>query len=333
MKLRVIVMDRFDRIYTLHTLLVNRRMPVSMAGLKSELQCSRATVARIIEEMRDYLGAPVEYDRKRNGYLYNRSHGEHPFELPGLWFNADELHGLLICQHLLNDIGPGILQEQIKHLQSRIETLLARHPEAAKPKLDNVKFLAVGSRRLKDDGHFLRATTALFGGKRLTIDYRARGGNQATRREISPQNLIFYRDNWYLDAWRHLRNDLRIFAVDKIESAEVLDTQAITLPEQQLHSYFASSYGIFPGPARHIAVLLFSAERARWIADEHWHPEQQCGRLDDGRYELRIPFNDHRELLMDILKYGADVELFVPDFLVEAVVGQIERMREMYGQL
>jgi proteasome accessory factor C len=323
-------MDRFDRIFKLHNLFANRRTPISMEALKQELQCSRSTVARALEEMEDYLGAPVEYDKKRNGYLYNRCDGEHPYELPGLWFSADELHGLLICQHLLTRIGPGILQEQIRLLQCRIEQLLALHPEAAKPKLANVKFLTVGGRLLSDSRHFQNAAAALFGGKRLRIEYRARSSDELTRRNVSPQNILCYRDNWYLDAWCHLREKLRIFAVDKIESAEILPEDALTLPESELHVYFASAYGIFSGPAKHTAVLVFSAERARWIADEHWHPEQQTQWLEDGRFELRIPFNDHRELLMDILKYGADVEVKEPDFLVTAAVEQIEKMQAMY---
>jgi proteasome accessory factor C len=323
-------MDRFDRIFKLHNLFANRRTPISMEALKQELQCSRATVARALEEMEDFLGAPVEYDKKRNGYFYNRQEGEHPYELPGLWFSADELNGLLICQHLLTRIGPGILQEQIHHLQGRIETLLALHPEAAKPKLANVKFLTIGGRCLTDNRHFLNAAAALFGGKRLRIDYRARSSDEFTRRDISPQNILCYRDNWYLDAWCHLREELRIFAVDKIESAEILPEDAVDLPESELHAYFASAYGIFSGIAKYTAVLVFSAERARWIADEYWHPEQQTRWLDDGRFELRIPFNDHRELLMDIFKYGADVEVRGPDFLVAAVVEQVERMQAMY---
>jgi proteasome accessory factor C len=323
-------MDRFNRIFKLHNLFANRRTPISMEALRQELQCSRATVARALEEMEDFLGAPVEYDKKRNGYFYNRQEGEHPYELPGLWFSADELHGLLICQHLLTRIGPGILQEQIRHLQGRIETLLALHPEAAKPRLANIKFLTVGGRRLTDSRHFMNAATALFGGKRLRIDYCARSSDERTRRDISPQNILCYRDNWYLDAWCHLREELRIFAVDKIESAEILPEDAVTLPESELHAYFASAYGIFSGIAKHTAVLVFSAERARWLADEYWHPEQQIKWLDDGRFELRIPFNDHRELLMDILKYGADVEVRGPDFLVSAVAEQVERMQAMY---
>jgi len=325
-------MDRFDRIFKLHNILRDRKTPISTAVLKDKLQCSRATVARHLEAMRNYLGAPINYDRNRNGYSYDPENGEHPYELPGLWFSAEELQGLLVCQHLLDNIGPGLLHEQIKHLQSRIEKLLSQHPEAAKPKLDNIKILTVGSRHLKDDCHYLRTATALFSGKRLHIDYRARSNDAHTRREISPQNLIFYRDNWYLDAWCHFRNELRIFAVDKIATSKMLDTEALKLPEEQLHNYYASSYGIFSGQSKHTAILIFSAERARWIADEHWHSEQQTRWLDDGRFELQIPFNDHRELLMDILKYGADVEVQAPDFLFAAVIEQVEAMRLMYGK-
>lgn len=187
-------MDRFDRIFRLHNLFASRRTPISMKALKQELQCSRATVARALEEMEDYLGAPVEYDKKRNGYFYNRRDGEHPYELPGLWFSADELHGLLICQHLLTRISPGILQEQIRLLQNRIEKLLALHPEAAKPKLANIKFLAVGGRCLADSRHFLNAEAALFGGKHLRIEYRARSSDEHSCRDISPQNILCYRD-------------------------------------------------------------------------------------------------------------------------------------------
>ena len=56
--------------------------------------------------------------------------------------------------------------------------------------------------------------------------------------------------------------------------------------------YYASSYGIFGGQADKVAVLRFTRERARWVADEVWHPEQQGKWLEDGTYELKIPYND-----------------------------------------
>jgi len=71
-------------------------------------------------------------------------------------------------------------------------------------------------------------------------------------------------------------------------------------------------------------VLVFTAERARWAAEERWHPAQRGRFLGDGRFELRIPYGDPRELVMDILKYGPDVEVVAPEELRQLVA---ERLR------
>ena len=106
-------MDRFDRIYRLHGLLTNRRTPIPLTEIMDNLECSKATATRCIEELRNYLNAPLDYDRKRGGYFYNQQNAEKPYELPGLWFSAEELNGLLICQQILQNISPGLLSQQI----------------------------------------------------------------------------------------------------------------------------------------------------------------------------------------------------------------------------
>ncbi|MEJ1296307.1 MAG: HTH domain-containing protein [Candidatus Sedimenticola sp. (ex Thyasira tokunagai)] len=104
-------MDRFDRIFNLHKLLSASRLPVSRQRIEEELECSRATAKRIVETMRLYLNAPIKYDRERNGYHYDAAEGE-MFELPGIWFNASELHALLSVQQLLTQVQPGLLEQQ-----------------------------------------------------------------------------------------------------------------------------------------------------------------------------------------------------------------------------
>ena len=65
------------------------------------------------------------------------------------------------------------------------------------------------------------------------------------------------------------------------------------------------------------------------VADERWHAEQVGRFLTDGRYELRIPYRDDRELVMDVLKYGPDVEVVLPESFREEVV---ERPRTALAQ-
>ena len=85
----------------------------------------------------------------------------------------------------------------------------------------------------------------------------------------------------------------------------------------ELDAALASSYGIFSGKANKIAVLCFSRERARWVADERWHPQQQGRFLSDGSYELKVPYANPRELLMDVLRYGGDAQVMAPVALRE----------------
>lgn len=322
-------MDRLDRIYRLHQLLRARRYPVPFSVIQDSLDCSRATARRVISELRDAYAAPVVYDRQGGGYRYDERAGEHPFELPGLWFSADELYALLAAHRLLGDIGPGLLSERVSPLRRRIESLVAQRCGADPAVLDRIRILAQGARRVRLPA-FSEAAAGVLRRKRLRFVYHGRARAETTRREVSPQRLTHYRDNWYLDAWCHAADALRIFAVDRIDAIELLERPARDLSGAELDAQLAGAYGIFAGPATDCAVLRFSAERARWVADERWHPEQFGRWLDDGRYELRLPYGDPRELLMDVLKYGADVEVVAPESLRETVAAALRAAHGKY---
>ncbi len=326
-------MDRFDRIFRLHTILDNRRTPIALTEIKQQLDCSKATADRIIQHLRDHLNAPLEYSREYNGYYYDRQSGDKSYELPGLWFSAEELHGLMVCQQILSQISPGILSEQIDGLHQRINQMLAQTNTSKTAVADKIHF-PVNGRRLKDDNHFKRIATALFSDKQMNIQYRARGQNgQLSERRVSPQKLIYYRDNWYITAFCHYRNELRTFSIDSVQSVKVLDKNSLLTDTEQLNNFLHSAYGIFSGKAKHTARLEFSSQRAKWVADELWHSEQQGKWLQNGNYQLSIPFSDSRELIMDILKHGAEVKVLEPAFLRDAVREEIEKMQKMYFDL
>jgi predicted DNA-binding transcriptional regulator YafY len=118
--------------------------------------------------------------------------------------------------------------------------------------------------------------------------------------------------------------------VDAIEQATVLDKDAKDVGEESLDRHFTSGYGIFAGADTQEAVLLFNATRARWVSRETWHPRQD-GKLQlDGTYLLKFPYAREPELVMDILKYGADVVVLAPESLRTAVAGQHEQAARLY---
>ena len=309
-------MDRQERTLALHRLLKAARHPVSLARLMDELSCSRATLYRDVAFLRDALGAPIESDASGEGdggFRYEQNEGER-FELPGLWLNSDELHALLATHQLLDRTGSGVLSSALAPLRGRIESLLARQAGGKRWPMERVR--VIGSYvRQRDEVSFRVVAGAVLERRRVAFDYLARSTNERTHRMVSPQRLTHYRDNWYLDAWDHEREGLRSFSIDRIQHARVQEEAARDLPEAELDQHFASSYGIFSGAPKGIATILFSAKAARWVADEHWHSKQEGRFLPDGRYQLKLPYSNAKELLMDVLRYGADAQIIEPESL------------------
>ena len=320
-------MDRFDRIFELNRILQNARYPVSRQRLEEELECSRATVKRLIEEMRLYLNAPIVYDRKHNGYRYDPAEGE-MYQLPGLWFNASELQALLAAQQLLEGVQPGLLDSHLQPLRLKIDELLRRQPGSGEPVSRRIRLLQAAARPAGP--YFTLIAGALAARERLQLVYYSRSGDQLSEREVSPQRLTHYRDNWYLDAWCHLRRGLRTFALDAIRQAHLSDSPAKELDESTLDRHYAGTYGIFSGQAQHLAVLRFSPERARWVSMESWHPRQESRWLEDGRYELSFPYSQPDELVMDLLRFGPEVEVIGPASLRVLVEEKLHQTLALY---
>jgi len=322
-------MDRLERFYRMHAMLKNRRL-VRTQEFLGELEVSRATFKRDLDYMKDRLHAPILYDRHHEAYRYDEAVADRElWQLPGLWFNAEELRALLTMDQLLGELQPGILSELTGPIRRRLKQLLESGEHSAENVARRIRILAIGSRKV-EPAHFRALSTALLSRRRLRIRHLRRQDGDVLEREVSPQRLVHYRDNWYLDAWCHKRQALRTFGVDAIESAIVSEKLAREVPEETLDRHFASGYGIFAGAETQEAALLFSAARARWVASEIWHPEQD-GKLQlDGTYVLKFPYSQETELVMDILRYGADVEVLAPPSLRGAVAAQLRAAARRY---
>jgi predicted DNA-binding transcriptional regulator YafY len=177
---------------------------------------------------------------------------------------------------------------------------------------------------------FQPISSALLSRRRLQINHYRRSRDETLTREISPQRLVYYRDNWYLDAWCHMRKALRTFSVDVISDAVVSSKRAREIKDETLDEILGAGFGIFAGKKTQTAVLRFSAMRARWVSREKWHNAQDGHYELDGAYMLSVPYSDPRELTMDILKYGADVEVLAPASLRDMVKGQLGDAAALY---
>ena len=322
-------MSKVERLYHLHNILNQRRTPISRQALMERLECSQATLYRLVAELRDFLGAPIEQDPDTRGFYYDRSYDQ-PFDLPGIWISPGELQALLTARQVLANVQPGLLEGELESLQGRITSLLQQkglEAEGGESRIhiQHIAGRAVPARMFQD------VLGALIGRQRLEIRYHGRRRNEESERIISPQRLTQYRNSWYLDAWCHAAEGLRSFALERIREQKRQGEAAKEVSPEALSSHFDASYGIFSGPAEHLAELRFSPETSRWISEEIWHPDQQGAFEADGSWTLRVPFSNSRELIMDVLRYGADAEVLAPEFLRQAVAAEARRTAELYS--
>jgi len=302
---------------------------VPFSALMQALEVSRATLKRDLDYMRDRFNAPIEYDRAARGYRFGARRAGPRYELPGLWFSADEAHALLTMRQLLVELEPGLLGPQIEPMLLRLRAILGSGEHSWSEVERRIRILQPG-RRGGRGAQFGVVATALLRRRRLRVRHYHRARDRETEREVSPQRLVYYRDNWYLDAWCHLRNDLRSFAVDAIRAAVLLEPRAKEVARAALDDYLTSGYGIFAGRTVEWARLRFSAAAARWAAAQTWHPQQRARAEADGRWVLELPYADDRELTMDILRYGADVEVLGPRALRRRVAETLAQAAARY---
>lgn len=321
-------MDRTERFYKIQALL-KRPRGTTMRELQDALDVSRSTLCRDLDYLRDRLGVPIAWNPKLQVYRLDGTSGDQ--ELPGIWFSEQEIHALLSMMELINQLEPaGLLAPRIGPLKERLNKLLEEGTGSAKEAVKRIRILPMAQRPVEAE-LFQTLVDALIHRKRLKIRHLGRRTGQITERDISPQRLVYYRDNWYLDAFCHLRDDLRSFALDVIEHAEHSEKPAVSVDDQTLKAFFEDSYGIFNGKPDKLAVLKFSPFRAQWVAREIWHPQQAAQYLPDGSYQLEIPYRVDTELIREILKEGAEVEVLAPDSLRQEVSRFIDLAQKLYG--
>jgi predicted DNA-binding transcriptional regulator YafY len=319
-------MDRTERFYRIRRRLVEKGT-LTRREIEEDLEISHSTFKRDIDYMRDRLGVPIIWSPVQQAYVLDPD--ADVAELPGVWFSPGEIYALLEIEQLLEQLEPGLLARQLGPVRERLSRLLEGSDKGHREIRRRIKVLPMGTRPVSREV-FETLSFALLNRRQLRIRHLRRQTGEESERTVSPQRLVHYRYNWYLDTWCHTRNDIRTFAVDAVRAAQALEQPAREVDDARLDEVLRAGYGIFAGASVQRALLRFSAARARWVANEIWH-SGQVGRLQpDGSYLLEVPYSQEPELLMDILKHGREVEVLSPESLRKRVARELGAGAALY---
>lgn len=327
-------MSQSTRLRDIIAILEARRQPVPIEVFLNELGMSRSAFKRDLDILRDQMLAPIVWkrgdeDNPRGYALEDKGWSSGKLGLPNAWFSSAEIYALLMIDEFASHIGPGLLTEHLGPLITRITLALSAADDSPQDIRSKVKILASASKRINTP-FFEAVAQATIKQQQFKILYFTRSKNERSERVVSPQRLIHYKENWYLIGWCHKADGLRMFALDAIEAVKPTKDAAVSIEVKLINELIGRDFGIYSGGERQWAKLKFTAVQARWVQAEVWHPEQKTRLNEDGSLVIEIPYSNSKELMLDILRFGPDVEVLEPLSLRQAVKERLEKASLQY---
>lgn len=150
--------------------------------------------------------------------------------------------------------------------------------------------------------------------RQLQLTYYVARRDESTERVADPLRLMYFEGRPYLEAWCHRAQETRLFKVDNITAATVLDTPAD--PPVDLSLLDVSQGAFRPDPTDPVAIVDLDSS-ARWVAD--YYPTEGTTELDDGGLRVRLRYTDEQWLRRLVMRLGGAARVIEPTSLATAI--------------
>ncbi len=319
---------RFARLYYLHRQFLSGVYP-NVPRLAREMEVQPRTVERDIEYMRDRLGAPITYCHKRKGYYYENT----GFQLPPLRLTEGELVALFLGQKLLAQCAGTPLEEPVRSAMEKVVTLLPEGVTVDPEVLD--QSISFDMEPLRGDEQLVarvysHLAAAVETRHTVWISYYSATRDEINERHVDPYHLRYYRGAWYLIAFCHWRQAIRIFALDRIRSITETDRTFTYQPGFSLADFLGTAFGIEMGDEPHEVSIRFSRHQSRWVRERQWHPTQRLEPQPDGSLILHMTVSGLGEVKRWVLGFGSHAEVLTPESLRQEIIRELIGVTEQY---
>ena len=205
--------------------LLQARGSLSGAELAERLEVGRRTVRRYITMLQD-LGIPIEATRGPHGGYRLRP----GFKLPPLMLSDDEALAITLSLFAARRSGMAADMLAVEGALAKIERVL---PEGLRSRVQAVQSVVAfqpAPAVPQPQGEIVSTLSlAAHQQRRVELCYRSRG--EETVRRFDPYGLVYHWSRWYVVGWCHLRQDVRVFRLDRVVSAEIEDQLFIRPPD------------------------------------------------------------------------------------------------------
>jgi predicted DNA-binding transcriptional regulator YafY len=313
-------MSKYDRL--LHVLnLLRARQGLKASDLARECEVSERTVYRDIIALSS-ANIPIYFD---NGYRLLTD-----AFLPPLNFSLEDylVLKLSLSSSMLMENSP--LRKHAKAVLAKIEANLNPRLKEDAEKIEEPLQITIKSTYdfSKLSLKFKLIEQSLLNKKSLKIEYESLEAGLTTR-QVDPYSLIFRRHAWYLVGFCHLRNEIRIFRLNRIKKITLLDKSFEIKPDFSLSTFFKDSWEIYQGQPV-VVKIRFKGTGAKIVESGQHHPSEKISKLKDGSLIYEVKVNGIEEIARWILGFGENAEVIEPKELRERVKQTAQSLAMLY---
>lgn len=205
--------------------LLTARGQMTANELARHLEVDARTVRRYIS-MLEEMGAPIETTKGRHGGYRVAAN----YKLPPLMFNDDEALALTLGLWFTRRLGLAGVVKSTETAIAKMERVMPASLREYIHMLEATLVMDAPMSRSVSSEVIMNLSRAIYEHKQIWIRYSTRE-RRASERAVDPYGLIHRFGSWYMAGYCHLREDLRLFRIDRIENLSLLD-EPFTAPEQ-----------------------------------------------------------------------------------------------------
>jgi len=299
--------------------LIDRPQGITVDDAARELAVTIRTIWRDLDALQK-AGFPLYTERAADGNRgVWRVREEFKRALP-LKLTLGELAALLMSRDLLTPLGVSVLGPEVASAFDKIQNVLSRDALKVLDQIRDRLGVRPAGAKLQAPAaeHLPKIHQALAERRTVRTRYYSASRDSEDLREVDPYHLTLFNSGFYLVGHCHLRDAVRIFAVERMRTVELTRVRFEVPASFDAGKYLAGAWGILRGDLVTVRVV-FARGLARYIRERVWHPSQKLRDLPDGRVEMTLHVADTLEVRRWILGYGVQAEVLAPEGLREAL--------------
>ena len=280
------------------------------ASLPEDLSRHPRTIRRDLEALEAaYIPLVTEH---KNGRTYWRLMDGYRQVLP-LSLSTTELMALVFSRDLLKPLEGTEIQASLDSALNKAAAALPTEGESYVKHLREQFSVGLGSHKVYREHRQTidQLSRAIDQTRTVQMRYYTASRDRTGRREVDPYHLWYADGGLYLIGHCHLRQDVRMFAVDRIRSLTLTNRPCQMPLDFDLDAYVKDALVIMRGKPIEVE-LLFDKPTTAWVKDRQWHPSQKTTVRKDGQLAMSLRASDTRELVGWVLHFGSGVQVISP---------------------